>query len=92
MGVVAPREGQMLLSLLADILSVDALIRLWSTPLPPMWWQVLVMFLGNFVLQLLYRGSVRRSGRKSSSSRNLGLLATCNRLGLIGLAGASMLP
>jgi hypothetical protein len=82
----------MLLSLLADILAVDSLIRLWANPLPQLWWQILVMFFGDFLLRALHKGAIRRSGKKSSSSRNLGLLALFNRLGLIGLGLASILP
>jgi hypothetical protein len=82
----------MLLSFLADILAVDSLIRLWSNPLPFLWWQILVLLLGEFVVSALARGAIRRSGRKSSSSRNLTLLSISSRLGLVGLSLASMLP
>ena len=82
----------MLLSLLAEILAVDSLIRLWSQPLSFLWWQILVMFLGELLLGALLRGSIRRSGRTSASSRNLRLLTLCNRFGLVGLSVASMLP
>ncbi len=82
----------MLLSLLADILAVDSLIRLWSNPLSFLWWQILLMFLVEVVLSALLRGSIRRSGRGSVSSRNLRLLTLCNRFGLVGLSIASMMP
>ena len=82
----------MLLSLLADILAVDSLIRLWANPLPQLWWQITVMFFGDFLLRALHKGALRRSGKESSSSQNLGLLAFINQLGLIGLGLASMLP
>lgn len=82
----------MLLSFLADILAVDSLIRLWSNPLPFLWWQILVLLLGEFVVSAVARGSIRRSGRKSSSSRNLTLLSVASRVGLVGLSLASMLP
>ncbi len=82
----------MLLSFLADILAVDSLIRLWSKPLPFLWWQILVLLFGEFVVSALARGAIRRSGRKSSSSRNLTLMSVASRLGLVGLSLASMLP
>ena len=82
----------MLLSLLADILAMDTLIRLWSKPLPWMWWQVLAMFVGDIVLMTLYRGTVRRNGRKSQSSRRMGLLTLFNRLGLVAIGLSSLLP
>lgn len=82
----------MLLSLLADILAMDALIRLWANPLPGLWWQVLVMFLGDIVLSVLFRRSVRLTGRKSRSSKNYRLLTLCNRLGLIVIGLATLLP
>jgi hypothetical protein len=82
----------MLLSLLADILAMDTLIRLWAKPLPWMWWQVLAMFVADLVLMTFYRRSVRCSGRKSQGSRNLGLLAIFNRLGLVVIGLSSLLP
>lgn len=82
----------MLLRLLADILAMDSLIRIWQSPLPFLWWQLLVMMVGDLMLTALRGVSIRRSGRRSSASRNLGLLALFNRLGLIGLSLASMLP
>lgn len=82
----------MLLSLLADILAMDTLIRLWGKPLPPLWWQVLGMFIADLVLMTLYRRSKRRHGRKSSSSRNLAILTLSNRLALVAIGLSSMLP
>ncbi len=81
----------MLLSLLADIMAMDTLIRLWGKPLPFLWWQVLVMFVGDLVLMTLYRRSVRLLGRKSRSSKNLGLLTLCNRLGMVAIGLSSLM-
>ena len=82
----------MLISLLADILAVDALVRLWANPLPLIWWQILLMLIGTSLFRVLFKISARRNGRKSSISRNLGLLALCNKLGLVVISLVSMLP
>jgi membrane protein implicated in regulation of membrane protease activity len=82
----------MLISLLADILAVDALVRLWANPLPLIWWQILLMLIGTSLFRVLFKISARRNGRKSSISQNLGLLALCNKLGLVVISLVSMLP
>jgi hypothetical protein len=50
------------------------------------------MFVADLVLMTFYRRSVRCSGRKSQGSRNLGLLAIFNRLGLVVIGLSSLLP
>lgn len=81
----------MLLSFLADILGMDTLIRLWAKPLPFLWWQVLLMFLGDIVLMTLYRRSVRTQGRKDRSTKSIGLLTLGNRLGMVAIGLSTLL-
>lgn len=78
--------------LLVDILAIDALVRVWVVPLPILWWQILVMVALDFILGAYYRRSVKRTGKKSSISRKLALVKVVNRLGLISISLATMIP
>jgi len=71
--------------LISNILTLIVLIKLWATPLPGLWWGVLVLAIVDFISVKTINATAQEYGNESNKVGQAALIATVINLALIGL-------
>jgi len=65
---------------IADILAVVALFRLWGTPLPTLWWAVLILFVLEMWFKSALGESLKTEGMGSGITKGIAFWRSRSRL------------
>ena len=72
--------------LIADVLSIIALIVLWEKPIPTLWWIILGVLVASFLFTQTVKTSLKDYGMYDTVTKTWGIIATVFQLLLIGLS------